>query len=160
MRMEPPALWDRWDPLTIELPRLRWRAELQVQRICYLYGRHNILMLFDISHQHVSFVLVSIGRLWMGIHDSIQTQTTHSWTHWGTTVHCKFILFYIIEICLGNSKYSRQVTRPGIPQTAKANSCGSNNTIFCVILCSRYVWTFFHLIFRDLTLLDRETSYY
>ena len=33
-----------WDALTIELPRLRWRAEVQARHMCNVSGNHDILI--------------------------------------------------------------------------------------------------------------------
>ena len=35
---------DRWDTLTIELPRLRWRAKVQIRHMCDPTGSHDMLI--------------------------------------------------------------------------------------------------------------------
>ena len=36
---------NRWDVLTIELPRLRWWAKVEVRHVCGLSGRHYMLLI-------------------------------------------------------------------------------------------------------------------
>ena len=41
---------DRWDALTIGLPRLRWRAQEQFRHMCRLVGSHEILIMISMRH--------------------------------------------------------------------------------------------------------------
>ena len=43
---------DQGDGLTIELPRLRWRAKVPVRPVCDLNGSHDMLIIAWVDHEH------------------------------------------------------------------------------------------------------------
>ena len=61
-RSNPRPSDDRWDALTIELPRLRWRAKVQVRHMCDLSSSHDMLIMLLMRY---IFLEMGINISWM-----------------------------------------------------------------------------------------------
>ena len=93
---------DRWDAPTIELPRLRWWAKVQVQHMCDLRGSHYLLIRWSMRYIFIYFIDIYLMMcvciyIYIYIYD-VYTYIIYIWCIYIIYIWCIYICIYMIYI--------------------------------------------------------------